>query len=236
MKRKYSYFIIKPDGIRFLDEICSTIEQKFSSIKYYAIEDYTSITKKLYYKHYEKQGESFAKSFESYLYGLTQMFGNQAILAVVADEKMDYDELTQSIYDTKNEIRKKYVNNNVGIVTNYGEGEKNYIKIISEDGKENSPRIMKKLGNHRISDLNVIHSPDNNKEDNLKELRIILQQGIIDDKNLITTKMMKQMRKYRTARFQDDMREPNYEGEIKPDISGFVKKEIMQENDKELSI
>lgn len=44
---------------------------------------------------------------------------------------------------------------------------------------------------------------------------------------------MKQMRKYRTAAFQEDMKAEGYEGEIQPDISGFVKSEIKQSLDEE---
>ena len=34
MKRSYSYFIVKPDGIRYLDEILEDLEGKFQEIKY----------------------------------------------------------------------------------------------------------------------------------------------------------------------------------------------------------
>lgn len=176
MKRKYSYFIIKPDGMRFLGDICDTIEQRYQSVRYYAIEDYEDIIKKLYYKHFQNKGETFAKSFESYLYGLTELFGNYGILALVADTTSTYEELMQSVHDTKFKIRNKHVNNSVGIVTNHGEGQKNYIRFISEEGKEQQPRIMKGLGTHRISDINIIHCPDPSKEDTLKELSILFRR------------------------------------------------------------
>lgn len=173
MKRNYSYFIIKPDGIRFLDDICNTIEQRYQSVRYYAIDDYEEIIKKLYYKHYKSKGEKFAKSFEAYLYGLREVFGNNAIMALVADSTGEYGELMQSIYQTKLQIRDRYVNNNIGIITNYGDGQKNYIRIVSEEGLEQQPRIMKGLGTHRISDINIIHCPDANREDTLRELNIL---------------------------------------------------------------
>lgn len=173
MKRNYSYFIIKPDGMRFLDDICNTIEQSYQSVRYYAIEDYEDIVKKLYYKHFENKGEKFVKSFEAYLYGLKELFGNYAIMVLVADSTKEYEELMQSVYDTKLEIRDRHVNNNIGIVTNHGDGQKNYIRFISEEGEEKQPRIMKGLGTHRISDINIIHCPDPSREDTLKELSIL---------------------------------------------------------------
>lgn len=45
MKRSYSYFIIKPDGIRYLDEILNDLEGKFQEIKYYAVDDFESLIK-----------------------------------------------------------------------------------------------------------------------------------------------------------------------------------------------
>lgn len=233
MKRSYSYFVIKPDGIRFLDDICNTIEQKYQNIKYYAIEDFETTIKRLYHKHFEKKGEKFEKSFQAYLYGVRELFGNYAIMVLVADSTREYEELMQSVYRTKFEIREKYVNNNIGIVTNYGDVQKNYVKIISEDGTEQTPRIMNTLGTHRISDMNIIHCPDPNREDTLGELNILLQSGVIDDKNMIMQQMMQQMRKYQTAKFQEDMREKGYEGGIQPDISGFIKSEIEQSSDEE---
>lgn len=44
---------------------------------------------------------------------------------------------------------------------------------------------------------------------------------------------MQQMRKYRTAVFQEDMKAEDYEGGIQPDISGFVKSEIQLNSDEE---
>ena len=61
MKRSYSYFIVKPDGIRYLDEILNDLEGKFQEIKYYAVDDFESLIKKLYHKHYENKGERLCK-------------------------------------------------------------------------------------------------------------------------------------------------------------------------------
>lgn len=233
MKRNYSYFIIKPDGIRFLDDICEMIQTKYQSVRYYAIDDYEEVIKKLYYKHFETKGEKFAKSFQAYLWGLREFFGNYAVMALVADNRRGYEELVQDIFETKLEVRDKYVNNNIGIVTNYGEGQKNYIKIVDEDGSEKTPRIMNTLGTHRISDINTIHCPDPDKKVTLEELKILLDQGIIDDKNMITELTMNQMKKYKTAKFQEDMREKDYKWPLQPDISGFIKSEIQQKSDEE---
>lgn len=93
--KHYSYFIVKPDGI----------------------------IKQLYHKHYEEKGEKFKKSFESYLYGLSELFGNEAVLILVSDGRKTYQELMELTYKTKMKIREQYMNKNLAFVTDYGYGE-----------------------------------------------------------------------------------------------------------------
>ncbi len=223
----YSYFLVKPDGIRYLDEICENIETKYQRIKYYAVNDFEKIIKKLYHKHYEQKGEKFSKAINSYLYALKEIFGNETVLILVADNRYTYEELAQSVFNTKMEIRKKYINNNIGLVTNYGD-RKEYIRFLSQTGEASSPRIMNQLGSYRINDMNIIHSPDNMKSATLDELKILIDSGIIDDKNLITYDMIKMMKKYRTVNFQNDMKEKEYQGEIIPNVSGWIKEKIKE--------
>lgn len=223
----YSYFIIKPDGIRYLDKICQNIEQKYQSVRYYAISDFETIIKKIYHKHYERKGQEFENSFGSYLCGLKEIFGNECVLSLIGDNNRTYEEFMKSIFETKIEIRQKYVNNNIGIVTNYGD-ECGYIRFITKEGNVVAPRIMQDIGSYRINDLNIIHCPDMTKEATLDELKILLDEGIIDNKNLIPYDMIKNMKKYNTVNFQKDMREEKYEGVIQPDISGWVTSEIKE--------
>lgn len=152
-------------------------------------------------------------------------------MALIADGSISQEELIKSIYRTKIELRNKHANNNIGIITNHGTGAKNYVRFISADGVKSLPRMMEDLGNHRISNMNIIHSPDADLSVTLEELNILLSEGIIDDKNLINADIMNKIRKYKTVKFQDDTKEPGYIGEAKPDISGFVKMEIKRLED-----
>ncbi len=231
MKRSYSYFIIKPDGIRYIDDICKEIENEFESIIYYNLDDFADITRKLNYKNYEQKGENFKKIYDEYLYGVNQIFGNKGLLILLGDTRISQQELVEKVYEKKIELRKKYINENVGIATNYEPEKakkKNYIRIIEEDGTQKNPRIMKELGNHRISDLNTIHSPDPNIEDTIAELKIIDEQNIITEENRIIPEIMNKIKKYKTLNITEDMKEETYEGEIGPNISGFYKSEIEQ--------
>ncbi len=183
MKRSYSYFIVKPDGIRYLDEILEDLEGKFQEIKYYAVDDFESLIKKLYHKHYEKKGSNFAKSYASYLYGIREIFGNKALLVLVGDREKTYEELSYDIFTEKTIIRQKYVNNNVGIITNLGNEKVNYVRYVDKKGDLKEPRILNGIGNIRINDMNIIHSPDPDKATTKEELQIIIDSGILQDKN-----------------------------------------------------
>ena len=226
MKRSYSYFIVKPDGIRYLDEILEDLEGSFQEIKYYAVDDFEGLIKKLYHRHYETKGSRFAKSYASYLYGIKEIFGNKALLALVSDREKTYEELSEDIFAEKELIRQKYVNNNVGLITNVGDEKINYIRYVDRKGKLKEPRILSGMGNIRISDMNIIHSPDPDETTTKEELQIIIDSGILEDKNLLTPETIKKIREYGTFNFFNDMKKPEYQGNIGPDISGFVKSDI----------
>lgn len=226
MKRSYSYFIVKPDGIRYLDEILEDLEGKFQEIKYYAVDDFESLIKKLYHRHYEQKGSNFAKAYASYLYGIREIFGNKALLVLVGDREKTYEELSNDIFAEKTLIRQKYVNNNVGIITNLEDEQVNYVRYVDKRGKLKEPRILNGIGNIRINDMNIIHSPDPNEATTKEELQIIINSGILQDKNLLTPDTIKKIREYGTFNFFNDMKKDDYQGNIGPDISGFIKSEI----------
>lgn len=226
MKRSYSYFIVKPDGIRYLDEILEDLEGKFQEIKYYAVDDFESLIKKLYHRHYEQKGSNFAKAYASYLYGIREIFGNKALLVLVGDREKTYEELSNDIFAEKTLIRQKYVNNNVGIITNLDDEQVNYVRYVDKRGKLKEPRILNGIGNIRINDMNIIHSPDPDEATTKEELQIIINSGILQDKNLLTPDTVKKIREYGTFNFFNDMKKDDYQGNIGPDISGFIKSEI----------
>ena len=128
----YSYFLVKPDGIRFLPEIIEQLESEFQSIRYFKVEDFSQTIKSLYYKHYEKKGNQFAQAYEQYLYGLNELFGNQALVALVSNqEKENYTDFCKRVLDLKIKIRNEYANNNVGVITNFANKDGNSTNVYS---------------------------------------------------------------------------------------------------------
>ena len=199
---------------------------KSTLIKYYAVDDFESLIKKLYHKHYEKKGNNFASAYASYLYGIKEIFGNKALLALVGDREKTYKELSEEIFDAKTLIRQKYVNNNIGLITNLGDERVNYIRYVDQRGNLKEPRILNEMGNIRISDMNIIHSPDPDEATTKEELQIIINSDILQDKNLLTPDTIKNIREYGTFNFFNDIKKEEYQGNIGPDISGFIKSYI----------
>ena len=160
------------------------------------------------------------------LYGIREIFGNKALLVLVGDREKTYEELSNDIFTEKTLIRQKYVNNNVGIITNLEDEQVNYVRYVDKRGKLKEPRILNGIGNIRINDMNIIHSPDPDEATTKEELQIIINSGILQDKNLLTPDTIKKIREYGTFNFFNDMKKDDYQGNIGPDISGFIKSEI----------
>lgn len=210
MCKKYNYFIVKPDGIRYFNEICDVLSDRFEEVTYFPIMEFDVIIKKLYHKHYE-QKENFAISYEAYLYGLKEIFGNHGVVLLVSDSRFNQEQLDDIVYKTKSDVRDMFVNDNVGIVTNYGTEPANYIKFVDDDGNHKSPRILSGLGSHRISNLNIIHCPDNDGKSCLDELSILYENGILDSDNKLPLDIVSNIRRYKSTMFFMDI---NQKGKV----------------------
>lgn len=200
MKRNYSYFIIKPDGIRFFDEIHQIFIDNFENTRYFRIEDYEEVIKKLYFRHYEEKKEKFANSFEQYLSASDSIFGNKAILVIVADKyKEDYDEFRNKVFDIKMRIRSEFSNSSVNLISNNNNRElNNYVKIIDDNGDELKHVYSGKKGNYRISKLNVIHCPDSDLQSTCEELKILCDNGVINEKNMLGNQSIADLLRFKT--------------------------------------
>ena len=229
-RKVYSYFIIKPDGIKYFPDINNTIEEELgegTSIKYFLIKQYDETIKKLYYKHFEK--ESFSKSYEQYLNATKSLFGNLGVLIVVSNTNTNTKDFFDKVLETKHKLRNKLIDPNVcAISNNPNSSDKNRVQIINGEGKEEKQRFFKDEGDYRISGFDVIHCPDANEVDTNKELNILTEIVIISNENMFDAKGIEELLRFRSAYgFNGDWSEP------RPDIAGFVKKEIQDLNDKE---
>ena len=226
INRHYSYFLIKPDGIRKLREISQYIEEKeFDRIIYFAVNDWERLQKDLYEEHYKKEG--FADSYQAFIEAEKNLYGNKAIALLVASERGSYQELMDKVYQSKLDIRRKLAYK-IGLVTISDEQDKNKAnKILLSEKQGRVLKSPKRFDNehkkYRLSHLDVIHCPDPKKEVNLEELRKLFNQGVIKDENIISNELLRNIVKYKTAEFLQDQYEnqivtSNYTGHISNEI------------------
>ena len=227
MKYNYSYFVIKPDGIRYFPEIYKELEGKFDNIRYYKLDNFSSLIKKLYFRNFEKKGQKLVDSFEQYLYASESIFGNEAILAIVSDkDEKNAQEFRQKVFDLKMKIRDTYSNNNIGVISNYAtNNKKNFVKIVDEDGNIQKQMMFNDDGSYRISFFNVIHSPDPDLKSTVEELSIICKSDVLDESKLLDEERINEFKRFKTTNGFRDRKKY-----MRPDISTFLKYNIKMNN------
>lgn len=220
--RHYSYYIVKPDGIRHFKQIHSYLREIFegrASVRFFKINNYSEIIKKLYYKLFEKYPETFYEVFESFKTGINSFYGNEGILILVSElhqSEKEYDDFRKKVLKTKLSIREKIMDPNVRMV-----------ERISNSSTLQGDNILHLEGNkYRIDiakSLSRIHCPEDNKEDTENELKILLESGIISNANMLGTDDIMNVIKYGSIMgFNQDSQEH------RPDIATFERNKIAE--------
>jgi hypothetical protein len=208
-KKNFSYFIIKPDGVRFFDRIYDKLSEEFDVTRYFYIGDYRALTEFVYRKHYQTKGEGFRKGYSSYLDSVTSLFGNHAILAMVSSfaDTEDFESFKKRVFDTKQQLRSELIDPNVAVVSNTPSSElTNRIKVVDEEGHDVFQRTFTKPGHYRINKFDVIHSPDLEAESTKEEIRLLIASGVLTFRNIIDKKSLAEIRRFKTLEGFDNSR------------------------------
>lgn len=209
------YLLFKPESEKHFSEMRQYIENNFEKVQYFAVLDWQHIIRKLYHKHYEEKGESFEDMLEALLESVNQLYGNNAIIALVKDTSVEKDKLVKRVYQTKKHLRNLYSKPNaISIISNSDElgihqhkKIKNKIKIIDENGEEKRFKCMNLPGNYRIQFLNFIHSPDDSVKENDEELTILQQEGILSRRFLMSKEDVDLVGQYKTFAITEKYRQ-----------------------------
>ena len=130
---------------------------------------------------------------------LKEIYGNNSLLILIKSNNKDYDALGKDILNKKLELRNKFVKKNIAVVTNNTDlDESNRIVLTDLDFNFMKQRLFKEPGNYRISDFNVIHSPDSDQETIKDELKILYNRGVLRSENMLDKKIIDNLRKYKT--------------------------------------
>ena len=200
-KSSFGYFIVKPDGAKDINGILDDIEDKFDEdmIRYYKIDNFDEVVNELYYKHFEEKGDKFKNSFSDYLKALNEIYGNKALLIFIESKTKNYDTLGKQILDKKIELRQKFVKKDIAVITNNKSKEvSNRIILTDLNFRSVKQRLFTAPGNYRMSDFNVIHSPDSDEKTIKNELRILHKIGVLKSENQLDKIIIDKLKKYKT--------------------------------------
>ena len=124
----------------------------------------------------------FDKKFDYLTKALKSLYGNKAILIIMyknCKSEKEYIDFINEIYKLKYQIREKFMNNDIRIMIKTNSDEQLNDSIIFNN--ENYFVALSKL-------LSVIHCPEPNTEETMTELKILLEDGVICNNNIIDIK------------------------------------------------
>ena len=83
--------------------------------------------------------------------------------------------------------------------------EKQRLVIISPEGKEIKKDKFNEEGTYMVFFINEIHSPDETVDNTVKELKFLMDMGLLEESNTIPSNLLDNMRRYHTFEFLKDM-------------------------------
>lgn len=211
--KHFSYYIVKPDGIRHFKEIYSSLKSLFeemSSVYFFKIDDYSKIIKKLYYKLYEVYPDIFPETIDSLMNGLNSLYGNEGLLIVISqlhNNERDYEDFLKKIFAKKVTLRETLMDSNVLLLQKLSKTSKiqgkNILFLEGHKYRIDVPKALSKL-----------HCPEDNKEETENELRILIESGIICAANLLGEEDIMNVMKYGSIMgFNQDSHEQKLDAE-----------------------
>lgn len=201
---KYSYLIVKPNGIRhfktYVDEL---IAQRFVILDYFAIRDYETVNIALHPTEKEQRHIVPINNMFKVLYS------NNAVLIVIAKSHITYEDFVKQVFYFKTNVRTKFECPDISYVFDIsrllGDQQNQELKIVDPNGKECPKREMNHKGTFLVFSVNSLHSPDPDVNITISELQLLRKSGIFVEKNRIPEILVKAILKYETFAFFKDM-------------------------------
>ena len=204
----YDYLMFKPESQRNFQKITDLmIEEGFEICGLYHVADWKNLSKKLYNDQFSSN-QHFKVSFESLAYIINDLFGNDAIVAVVkGNNGLDEQQFYDKVLKFKKMIRKKFCKtdqiylvanidkmpiNRDGIINN------GTLKLKSSNGVIKSISRCPEDGLYKFHSLSYIHCPDPDKKVVFNELYLLYKEKIFDKSNEISKKELEEIMHYST--------------------------------------
>ena len=203
----YDYLMFKPESQKNFSKIFNLmLEEKFELCGFYHVNDWKSLSEKLYRSQLENQ--HFKVSFESLAYIINELFGNDAVICLIKENKeIEEQRFYEKVLAFKKRIRERFCKaDQIYLVANIDK------MPINRNGISNNGKLMLQSGNGTIKpitrcqedglfkfhSLSYIHCPDSDKEVVLNELHLLYKEGIIDKSNEISKESIEKIMQYAT--------------------------------------
>ena len=204
----YDYFMLKPESQRYFSEIINYIkEQNIQIDRFYKVNDWKNLSKKLYSEEFKKS-DDFETGFESLAYITDCLYGNNAIIAVIKpNEDEGYEQFTKKVLQIKREIRELYkksdsfffIGNPINMPIDAADKKVNG-KIKLQDQNGNLQEVPKghEDGMYQFHSFNYIHCPNANEGEIKREFEILCDTGVLVPENIVSDEAVEQIGKYKS--------------------------------------
>lgn len=201
-----SYIMIKPDGLRYLNQIERMVLQGGFEINgRYSVTNWEKVAHKVYEKCIRERDELFEKEFLCHIWLNKYLFGNYAIVLILKKDKC-YDKiLLEEIMKVKSRIRTNFNASKNGtfiialdmkkIDIPSESIERGYLSIATEDEIKVFDSTISQKGMFNSFFLQYVHCPDANIEDAKNELGILCDMNVISFENKINDDEWNMMKK-----------------------------------------
>ena len=201
---KYSYFIIKPNGVNCFKEYVEELKrQGFTIVNFFAVQDYDTVNIALHPTQKELR----------HIIPINNMFkefySNYAVLILVAKSNITYNDFAKQVYIFKKTVRKRFEPDYISYVFDaselLNEERQQLLKIIDKDSNEVPKKWMNQKGSFLVFSVNSLHSPDADVEVTISEMQKLEKMGIFSRENIIPKALVEAMMRYETFAFIKDM-------------------------------
>lgn len=203
-EEKYSFLIVKPNGVRHFKTYVEELrKQNYTIIGFFAIHDFKSINVAL---HNTKKKLRHIIPINNMF---NTLFSNYAILILISKSHIAYEDFVNEVCKFKVKVRSKFDTPELAYVfdisTLLNDQQNQVIKIIDSNGQEVPKREMNQKGTFKVYSVNSLHSPDPDVDVTISEMQILRKKGIFKNENKIPDNLVTAIMRYETFAFIKDM-------------------------------
>lgn len=203
-EEKYSYLIVKPNGMRHINTyLTELIKENYKIIGFFAIRDYEAVSLAL---HPSKKKRRHIIPINNMF---KTLFGNYAVAILIVKSNISYEDFVEQLYQFKKRVRRIFDTPNLAYVFEISsllnDQQNQRLKLVDINGNELPKKEMNQEGTFQVYSVNSLHSPDSNVEETIYEMGLLRKMGIFTENNKIPKILIRAILRYETFTFIRDM-------------------------------